>query len=139
MANAIYPKAKEQAWQAGINLASGSVKGVLVDLADYTYSGAHEFLSDVPLAGRVAISPAFTGKTFVNGLFDANDLTDALSTSFTAVSGDPCEALIVFIDTGTPATSRLVAFFDTGVTGLPVTPNGGSVEVTWNASGIAQL
>jgi hypothetical protein len=133
MANAIYPKFKEQALQAGVNLSSGDIKAVLVDLADYTYSAAHEFLSDVALAGRVATSPNLASKTFTNGLFDAADV------SFTAVTGDQSEALILYIDTGTAGTSRLIAFFDTGVTGLPVTPNGGDINVTWNASGIFQL
>jgi hypothetical protein len=133
MANAIYPKFKEQALQAGVNLSSGDIKAVLVDLADYTYSAAHEFLSDVALAGRVATSPNLASKTLTNGLFDAADV------SFTAVTGDQSEALILYIDTGTAGTSRLIAFFDTGVTGLPVTPNGGDINVTWNASGIFQL
>lgn len=133
MANAIYPKFKEQALQAGVNLSSGDIKAVLVDLADYTYSAAHEFLSDVALAGRVATSPNLASKTLTNGLFDAADV------SFTAVTGDQSEALILYIDTGTAGTSRLIAFFNTGVTGLPVTPNGGDINVTWNASGIFQL
>jgi hypothetical protein len=29
-----------------------------------------------------------------------------------------------------------VLFEDTSVTGLPVTPNGGNIVITWNASGI---
>ena len=37
------------------------------------------------------------------------------------------------------ATSPLVAYIDTGVTGLPVTPNGGDIAVAWNASGIFAL
>lgn len=129
MANAIYPKFKEQALQGGVNLASGNIKAVLVDLADYTYSTAHEFLSDVAVAGRVATSGNLASKSFTNGTFDSADF------SFTAVMGDQSEALIVFIDTGTPSTSRLVAFYDAGVTGLPVTPNGGDINVTVNASG----
>ena len=102
-------------------------------MADYTYSAAHDFLDDVPLAARVATSPNLGSKTFANGLFDAAD------TTFTAVTGDVSEALIIYVDTGAAATSRLVAFFDTGVTGLPVTPNGGDINVVWNASGIFQL
>lgn len=129
MPNVLYPKYKEQRLQGGANLSSGNVKAVLVDLADYTYSAAHEFLSDVPVAGRVATSGNLASKTFTNGTFDSADF------SFTAVTGDQSEALIVFIDTGTPSTSRLVAFYDTGVSGLPVTPNGGDINVTVNASG----
>jgi len=66
-------------------------------------------------------------------LFDAADI------SYPAVTGDPAEALILYIDTGVEATSPLVMYMDTGVTGLPVTPNGGDINVTWNASGILQL
>jgi hypothetical protein len=32
-----------------------------------------------------------------------------------------------------------VLYEDTIVTGLPVTPNGGNILITWNASGIFQL
>ena len=102
--NRIYPKFKEQALQGGVNLSSGNIKAVLVDLADYTYSDAHEFLSDVAVAGRVATSGNLASKTFTNGVFDTADFT------FTAATGDPSEALILFIDTGTASTSRLIAF-----------------------------
>jgi hypothetical protein len=40
---------------------------------------------------------------------------------------------------GANTTWPLVAFIDTGVTGLPVTSNGGDITVTWNASGIFAL
>jgi len=59
--------------------------------------------------------------------------------TYTAVTGASIEALLIYIDTGSAATSRLVAYIDTGVTGLPVTPNGGDIVITWNASGIFQL
>jgi hypothetical protein len=134
MANAIYPIWKQEVMQGTANTSlTGNIKAVLVDLADYTYSAAHDFLDDVPVAARVATSANLTGKTFVNGLFDADN------TSFTAATGDISEAVILYVDTGSAATSRLVAFFDTGVTGLPVTPNGGDINLNWNASGIFQL
>ena len=40
---------------------------------------------------------------------------------------------------GANTTWRLVLYEDTSVTGLPVTPNGGNIVVTWNASGIFTL
>ena len=104
--NRIYPKFKEQALQGGVNLASGNIKAVLVDLADYTYSDAHEFLSDVAVAGRVATSGNLASKTFTNGVFDTADF------SFANAVGDPSEAIILYIDTGAPATSRLIYFND---------------------------
>ena len=125
MANAVYPKWKEAVIQASSDSAlTGNVKAVLVDLADYTYSSAHDFLDDVPAGARVATSGNLASKTYTNGTFDTADFT------FTAVTGDVSEAIILYIDTGTASTSRLVAFLDTGVTGLPVTPNGGDITVT---------
>jgi hypothetical protein len=133
MANAIYPKWKEAVMQASSNSSlGGTVVAVLIDLADYTYSAAHEFYSSAS-AGAVGTPQTIGTKTYTSGTFDGADVT------FTAVTGDPCEAIIVFIDTGSAATSRLVAYFDTGVTGLPVTPNGGNIQITWNASGIFLL
>lgn len=133
MANALYPKWKEAIAQATANSSlSGTVKAVLVDTGTYTYSASHEFYSSI--TGAAGTPQTIGSKTFTNGLFDGADVT------FTAVAaGNSLEAIVIFIDTGSAATSRLVAFIDTGVTGLPVTPNGGDISITWNASGIFQL
>ena len=133
MANAIYPKYKEELLNGGTNisLAGGTVKAALVDTGTYTYSAAHQFLSS--LSGVVGTAQTLGTKTITNGLFDAADIT------YTAVSGASVEALVIYIDTGVAGTSRLVAYIDTSGTGLPVTPNGGDITVTWNASGIFQL
>jgi hypothetical protein len=50
---------------------------------------------------------------------------------FSAVTGDQSEALVIYKDTGSAATSPLIAYIDTA-TGLPVTPNGADVTVTWD-------
>lgn len=131
MANALYPKFKESALQAGVNMSSGTVKVALVDTGTYTYSAAHQYLSS--LTGVVGTAQTLGSKTFTNGVFDAAD------SSFTAVTGNTVEALVIYVDTGNAATSPLIAYIDTGVTGLPVTPNGGDINVTWNASGIFAL
>lgn len=115
---------------ANSNASTGTVKAALVDTGVYTYSAAHEFYSSV--SGVVGAPVEITAKTFTNGYFDGADVT------FTAVSGSPAEALIVFIDTGTASTSRLIAYIDTA-TGLPVTPNGSDITVSWNASGIVKV
>lgn len=130
MANAIYPKAKEAFLQGSIDLTTDTIKFILVDTADYTYSTTHQYLSDVAAAGRVATSGALASKTITNGIFDAADVT------LSSVSGDQSEALIFYKDTGVEGTSPLLWYIDTGVTGLPVTPNGNDINVIWNASGI---
>jgi hypothetical protein len=133
MANSLYPKWKEALLQNSSNSAlTGTVKAALVDTGTYTYSSAHEFLTS--LTGVVGTAQTIGAtKSYTDGVFDGGDVT------YTAVTGNSVEALVLYIDTGTAGTSRLVAFIDTGVTGLPVTPNGGNISVTWNASGIFAL
>lgn len=131
MANAIYPLAKQEALKGNLNLSSGTVKVALVDTGTYTYSSSHQYLSS--LTGVVGTAQTIGSKTFTNGVFDGADVT------YTAVTGASVEALVIYIDTGTAGTSQLVAYIDTSVTGLPVTPNGGDITVTWNASGIFAL
>ena len=134
MANVIYPLAKQEMLKGNVDLSGTNVKAVLVDGADYTYSAAHQFLSSVNGGSAVvATSGNFASKTFVNGLFDADDIT------FSAVTGDQSEILIIYIDTGVSGTSKLIAYLDTGITGIPVTPGGGDILVVWDAAGIFQL
>lgn len=126
MANALYDKGREKFLTGAINWSSDAIKAVLVDAADYTVNLAtHEFLSDIPSGGRVATSANFGTKTTTAGVADAADIT------FTAVTGDPSEALVIYKDTGSAATSPLIAYID-NATGLPVTPNGGDITVTWD-------
>jgi hypothetical protein len=134
MANALYPLWKEQLLQftANNNLSAGTVKVALIDTGTYTYSAAHQFYSSAT-AAAVGTPQTIGSKTFTNGVFDGADVT------FTTVTGSTVEALILYIDTGSAATSPLVAYIDTSVTGLPVTPNGGNIAITWNASGIFAL
>jgi len=134
MANAIYPKYKETILGAATNtnLLSGTVKVALVDTGVYTYSAAHQFLTS--LTGVVGTAQTIGAtKSVTNGVFDGGDVT------FPTVTGNTVEALVIYVDTGTGSTSPLVAYIDTSVTGLPVTPNGGDITVTWNASGIFAL
>jgi hypothetical protein len=128
MTAVIYPKWKEAlisgAANAGLN---GTVKTALVDTGTYTYSAAHEFLSS--LTGRVGTDQTLASKTFVNGTFDAADVTGPSTTGATV------EAVVIYIDTGVAGTSRLVAYLD-NLTGLPFTPNGGGYALQWDAAGI---
>lgn len=135
MANAIYPEYKDALLNAdsNVDIITGNVKAILVDLADYTYASTHTFLTSVPAASRVATSGNLTGKTVVDGTFDHANLT------WSSVTGDQSEAVIHFIDTSVEATSRLVSFLDTGITGLPVTPNGGDINFNVDAAGLWTL
>ncbi|MDD2904282.1 MAG: hypothetical protein PHU44_17790 [Syntrophales bacterium] len=126
MANALFDKGREGFLAGDIDWEADVIKAVLIDTADYTVNlAAHQFLSDIPLAARVATSEALTGKTVANGVADADDLT------FAAVNGDSVEGLVLYQDTGVEGTSRLITYIDTA-TGLPVTPNGGNINVFWD-------
>jgi hypothetical protein len=133
MANEIYPKFKEALWNqpANSNASTGTVKVALVDTGVYTYSASHEFVSS--LSGTVGTAQTIGNKTFTNGVLDGDNVT------FTGVTGNTIEALVIYIDTGNASTSRLISYQDTNVTGLPATPIGGDFTITWNASGILAL
>ncbi|MEU7032716.1 hypothetical protein ABZ958_03395 [Streptomyces sp. NPDC046237] len=129
MASALYPSFKQLLLGGDIDMASDDLRVVIVDTADYTYSAAHDFLDDVPAGARVAASSALGSKTITNGVFDAADVT------LNAVTGDSVEAIVLYKHTGSDATASLIAYID----GVSVTPNGGSVQIQWDASGIFAL
>lgn len=126
MANGMYVKGIEALMKGEIDLIDDTIKVVLVDTADYTVDLAtHDFFNDVAAGARVATATLGT-KSVTGGAFDAADVT------FSAVTGDPSEALIIYKDTGTESTSALIMYIDTA-TGLGVTPNGGDITVTWDS------
>lgn len=124
MASTVYPKAKEAFLSGDIDLLADTIKAVLIDTNDVAYSAAHDFLSDVS-AAVVGSAVTLSNKSVTNGVFDADDV------AFATVSGDQAEAIVIYKDTGSAGTSNLIAFVDSG-TGLPVTPNGGNINVAWD-------
>lgn len=129
MANALYDYGKEQLLQS-LDLSAVNVKAVLVDTNDYTVNlSTHQDLADVAAGARVATSANLSSKTYAAGVFDSADVT------FSSVTGDQSEAIILYVDSGVEATSTLIAYFDTAASGLPVTPDGNNITVTVNASG----
>ncbi len=138
MANAIYDLFKQELMKGTSNNLLNSAEGAtgvyaaLVDTGTYTFSQAHQFYSS--LSGIVGTDQEILTKTQTNGVFDGTDLT------FTAVTGASVEAIVLYRkNAGANTTWPLIAYIDTGVTNLPVTPNGGNITITWNASGIFKL
>ncbi|HEX5016879.1 MAG TPA: hypothetical protein VFX15_04770 [Actinomycetes bacterium] len=131
MANALYDTFKQGILNEEFDMNTDGIKATLIDSGDYTFSAAHDEYSggstDVPAGAKVAESAALGTPTIANGVFDTDNFT------WTAVTGDQSEAIILWDDDTT--NDRLVAFYDTGMTGMPVTPNGGDINVTVNASG----
>lgn len=129
MANALYDKGRQGFLDGSIDWDTDDIRAILIDTADYTVDLAtHDFLDDVAAGARVAVSGSFASKTVTDGVADAADIT------FTAVTGDPCEALLIYKHTGSDATARLIAYIDTvtGPAAFAVTPNGGDITIVWD-------
>jgi hypothetical protein len=122
MASVLYPSFKKLLLDGDIDLLTDTIKCVLIDTADYTYSASHDNLDDVAAAARVGTAQTLANKTTTGGVFDADDIV------FSAVTGDPTEAVIVYKEGGTEATSPLIAYIEGSVT-----PNGGDITIQWDS------
>jgi hypothetical protein len=131
MANALYPTFKVAVLNKECDLNSDSIKASLLDGADESYAATDDTYvagaNGIADAAKVAASDALTTPTIALGVFDSDNFT------WSAVTGDVSEIILLWDDTH--ASDRLIAWYDTGITGMPVTPNGGDINVTVNGSG----
>lgn len=120
-----------------VDLDANTIKMYLHDNGVTALNAATQSFYNTISGGLVGTAYTLANKTNTSaiGVFD-NTVDPA--PAFTAVSGATVEALVFFKDTGTPTTSDLICYFDTA-TGLVLTPNGGDVNVTFNASGIFKV
>lgn len=126
MANTLYDYARQRFLEAQINWMTDTVKVLLVDTGAYTpQTSVHQYLADIPISARIAGPVTLTNKSTAGGAADAADCT------FPSVTGASIEAIVIYVDSGAEATSPLIAYIDTA-TGLPITPNGGDIIVTWD-------
>lgn len=126
MANTLYDYCRQRFLEAQINWMTDTVKVILVSTSAYTpQTAVHQYLADIPVSARIAGPVTLTAKATTGGAADAADCT------FTSVSGATINAIVIYKDTGTEATSPLIAYIDTA-TGLPISPNGGDIIVTWD-------
>lgn len=136
MANALFTLTKNILLGSGatrLDLDTDTIKLVFVDHADDTpVPATDDFLDDILGAARVATSTALDTPSISAGAIDFAD--EVVST----VTGDPFESIVVYKDSGVEATSPLIVFYDTA-TGLPFTPSGGNITITWNASGLFSI
>jgi hypothetical protein len=127
MANALYDTGRNAFLTGAINWTSDTIAAVLVKTTSgYTVNlSTDQFLSTIVSGNRVATFSGLGTKTAVAGVADAADVT------FSAVTGSAAGAVVIYKSTGTDTTSQLIAYIDTA-TGLPVTPNGGDITVSWD-------
>ncbi len=135
MANQWYPKANNHIG-AGLNLTTANKLKFALVTSGYTFSTASEFVTDLGanIVARTAYLTSVTLGTVGPGILDAADSV------FTALTGSVGTQLVLLYDTGSDATSPVLLQMDnTDCAGLPVTPTGADVPLTFNAGGIAQI
>ena len=129
VAGPFYPKAAERLLQGMTNMATAPLKAVGI-AAGYFKDPAHEFLVDV---GALLGAPqTLTSRSVNNGVFDADDIDLGAIASGASLGG-----IVIFEDSGDPATSRLV-LKPSNIGGFPMTTNGSGVSVQWS-NGAAKI
>ena len=124
MASALYDAGRKAFLDGDIDWLVDTIKIALLATTHTPGLSTHDFWDDVS-ADQIGSSVTLGTKTSTAGVADAADAT------FLTVTGAECSYICIYKDTGTPSTSPLIALLDTDVTGLPVTPNGGDIEVQW--------
>ena len=131
MANALYDKGREFCLEGAIAWLTANIKVVSIDEADDVPDLAlDDFLDDITAGAREFQSGNLASKTSTNGVADAADLAPA----FSGASGDQFESITIFRDSGSAATSELICNIDSA-TGLPLTPDGGNIDIAWSSAG----
>lgn len=132
MADVVYNLGREGFLAGEIDWNTAVIKVSLVRA--YVFSQTHKFVSDVTTASGVLVATAtLTTPTVTTGIADADDVV------FTAVpTGAACQSLVIYqasaVTGGVDVASnlqRVIAFIDSA-SGLPVTPNGGNINVAWS-------
>jgi hypothetical protein len=128
MANKVYTKAAQRMFNAALNNTlpvAGTLKATLVKTSYVANLTTDEFYTTIS-AHVVGTPQALTGVVFADGRLDAADPV------FTAVvAGNALRGVVLYVDTGNPATSWLFMCFDS-IGGLPFTTNGGDVDPQWD-------
>lgn len=126
MSNTLYGLGREAFLKGDIDMEVDNIKFQFQDAGVYTLGiDTDQFESELP--AEIDISANLSSKTYTLGVFDAADET------VSSVSGAEFEYIVLYMDSGAPATSPLIACIDTA-TGLPCTPNGGDIIVQWAAT-----
>lgn len=126
MANTLYDNARKMFLEGQLNWLTDDIKVQMVDTGSYTPNfSTHLYLADIGVGARIGPSALLTSKATTGGAADAADAT------LSSVSGASIEAIVLYKDTGVEGTSPLIAYIDTA-TGLPITPNGGDIIITWD-------
>ena len=114
MANVKYLSGRTGIGSGTILLLTDTIKFQPINTANYTVNAtSHTSLVDIPTSARKGTAGTLANKTVSNGVFDADDL------SISGINADEVDAGVFYKSTGVEATSTLIAYVDTAVSGLP--------------------
>jgi hypothetical protein len=127
----------QQGFMAGsFDLATANIKVALVQISGsgtpYTANQAtDQYLSVIPSGAIAATTANLTSVSITNGVFGA------ANASFGSVTfGQPCGAIVFYIDTGNVNTSPLLFYMDSSTyAGLPITPIGTTISLSFSPTG----
>lgn len=122
MAASLYDTGRNAFATAAVNWLTDTIKVALVKAAYVADMAADQFFSSVS-ANVIGTPATLANKTSVAGVVDADDVTIG-----PLATGDTVTQIVIYKDTGTAATSQLIARED--VTSTPT--NGGTVTLTWD-------
>ena len=104
-----------------LNLESDRIWVVLVNNY-FTPDKDNQFLSEIPKINISSEPIELRNKSFENYVFDADDI------SFPCICGNDITGILIYQDC---KKHHLIAFIDKAFS-LPVIPNGGNIDVTWD-------
>lgn len=127
MANFIYGKAKQSLLNGEFNISSDSLKVLLVTDSYVPNQNVDQFVSNISSSYIKQRTSSLTNVTNILGVIDADNASVA------NYDGSAFKALVIYKDSGTDSTSRLLAYIDTA-TGLPFLGINTTTDITINWS-----
>lgn len=138
MASDLYTVAEKGFLDGDLDMLADTIRVRATSTDDYTYNAADTSMTPVT-AYSGTTDATLSSKSTSGGVFDAGDLAPA----YTAVSQDSTktiDGLVIFKFDTDDASSTPIGYIDLSVSpSVVVTPNGGDVNITWNASGIFDI
>lgn len=118
--NYLYDTGREGILDDSIACITDNIKGAIVTTS-YTPNQATDKFVSTPAANIVARTGNLTSKSATGGVFNG---TIPL---MTAVTGSACVYFMLYKDTGSDATSRLIALYD-----ISYTPSGNDLQIAFS-------
>lgn len=125
MANALFDSARQLFLEGALNWKTDPIYVALIDTGKIQVNLAAHDKYQYYQGATVGSPVQLTNKKTDGGAADADDVT------FQSVSGDSIEALLIYKQGVPEGNGNLIAWIDVA-TGLPITPNGGDIIVTWD-------